>query len=131
MLKRAAKFVLLAKAGLEVLKEKAESKAAELFVQAKAFGQNLEESKSQDSNIKSESRVKGKTKQTLNELITEVCHKAQINELQFRGFVKDKLIELTNNALLDSSELNDIRAEIASLHAEISDLKSQIKTAKR
>ena len=37
-----------------------------------------------------------------------------------------KLTELTNNAILDSMELNDIRAEIAGLRAEVTDLKSQL-----
>ena len=114
------KTILTTTAALEILKEKAESKALELAIQIKNF------------TIKGSENVskKEKAKLELSELVNEIHHKAQINELQLKSFIKDKLTELTNNALLDSMELNDIRAEIATLRAELKDLKEELQLQK-
>lgn len=131
MLKQATKFIFLAKAALDILKEKTESKATDLLVQARSFGQNMPLGKPKQPDLSEKLKSSEKTKQNISDLVTEIHHKAQINELQLKGFIKDKLVELTSSAILDSSELNDIRAEIASLHAEISDLKSLMKVTKK
>lgn len=129
MMKDLAKILLYGKATVDVLKDKLESKACELAIQVKNFGNKKDIEESNDKH--SECKLKEKAKEELFQLISEVTHRAQINEIQFKGFLKDKLTELTNNALLDSMELNEIRAEIASLRAEIVDLKSQINLQKR
>ncbi len=129
MLKDIAKVVLTVKAAVDVLKEKAESKACELAMQVQAF----KNKSGVDSNTSEtpKCKIKEKAKEELFQLISEITHRAQINELSLKGFVKDRLTELTNDALLDSMELNDIRAEIAGLRAEIADLKLQIQLQKR
>lgn len=129
MLKDLAKLILTTKAVLDVLKEKVDSKASTLAIQLKNFT-NKKETVSSDAE-QSHSKLKEKAKEELFQLLNEVNHKAQINELHLKGFIKDKLTELTNNALLDSMELNDIRAEIASLRAEIADIKAQMSLQKR
>ena len=126
MLKDFAKLILTAKAAADVLKEKAESKAAHLALQVKAFQDNDKNAKSEEVVKEQKCALKEKAKEELSQFFNEINHKAQINELQLKGFIKDKLIELTNNALLDSTELNDIRADIASLRAEIADIKAQL-----
>ena len=128
MLKEFAKVILTAKAAVDVIKEKLESKACDMAIQVNSFRDKVQ-NKSPNETI--QSKLKEKAKEELFQLISEITHKAQINELQVKGFIKDKLTELTNNSLLDSMELNDIRAEIAGLRAEIADLKSQINVTKR
>lgn len=124
MLKDFTKLVLLSKAAVDILKEKLESKASEFIVQAKNFTDKSSKSPITDS--KETCKLKEKAQEEITQILSEVSHRAQINELQVKGFIRDKLTELTNNALLDSTELNDIRAEIASLHAEIADLKDKV-----
>lgn len=129
MFKNLAKIILTAKAAVDVVKEKVDIKAAELLVQVRSFTKKSD-NPAPGNNGKAKCSVKEKLKEELLQLISEINHKSQINELQLKGYIKDKLTELTNSALLDSMELNDIRAEIASLHAEITDIKSQMNLTK-
>ena len=129
-MKDLAKIVLFGKAAIDVLKDKLESKACELAIHLKNFTDKTPDTSTNDSHPE-ESNLKEKAKEELFQLITEITHRAQISEIQVKGFIKDKLTELTNNALLDSMELNDIRAEIAGLRAEIADIKSQINLQRR
>ena len=129
MLKDFTKLILTTKAVADVLKEKLESKAVELALQVKGFAGKTPQSTSTVSE-EQKCSLKEKAKEELSDLLSEISHRTQINELQVKGFIKDKLIEITNNALLDSAELNDIRAEIASLRAEVADIKSQMKLTK-
>ena len=129
MIKDFTKLILTAKAAVDVLREKVESKACDWAIQIKAF-----KDKAQDNSNNGEQpqcKMKEKAKEELSQLISEITHRAQINELTLKGFIKDKLTKLTNNALLDSMELNDIRAEIASLRAEVADLKAKMQSQKR
>lgn len=128
MLKDLAKVILTAKAAAEIIKEKFESKACDLAIQVNNFRDKVQNKRPEET---IQSKLKEKAKEELFQLISEITHRAQINELQIKGFIKDKLTELTNNSLLDSMELNDIRSEIAGLRAEIADLKSQMNTTKR
>ena len=132
MLKRFAKLILTANAAKDILKEKAELKAAELFIQLRNFTKKDSGTASTKDNLNSplKENVRAYSRKPLHELISEIHHKAQINELQLKSFIKDKLTELTNNALLDSIELNDIRGEIATLRAELKDLKEELQLQK-
>jgi|GEM_PF-2439258 len=131
MLKDLGKILLFSKATLDVLKEKVETKAFDLAIQVKNFTDKIEPLKHNENNGHcSASTLKEKAKEELFVLIGEINHRAQINEVQLKGFIKEKLTELTNNALLDSMELNDIRSEIASLRTEISELKSELNLTK-
>ena len=124
MIKDFTKLILTAKAAIDIVKEKIESKACDLAIQVRHFTDKTQSTTSGEGQPKS--NIKEKAKEELFNIMSEITHKAQINELQLKSFIKEKLIELTNNALLDSMELNDIRAEIASLRAELADLKSQM-----
>lgn len=128
MIKNFARLVFTAKAALDVLKEKLELKSTELLVQLKNFTEKKGDITTCREKIKH--KFEEKAKEEFSQLFSEIHHKAQISELQLKGFIKDKLVELTNNALLDSAELNDIRAEIALLHAELADIKAQMKLTK-
>ncbi|OGI20672.1 MAG: hypothetical protein A3B68_09000 [Candidatus Melainabacteria bacterium RIFCSPHIGHO2_02_FULL_34_12] len=131
MLKDFTKLLLTAKAAVDVIKEKLESRACDLALQVKNFKDNAGSPKANESKDQPQAKIKEKAKEELFQVLSEISHRAQISEIQVKGFIKDKLTELTNNALLDSMELNDIRAEIASLRAELADLKSQINLQKR
>lgn len=132
MIKDLGKILLFSKAALDVIKEKVETKACDLAIQVKNFTDKIEPLKQNENNGNGTcaSKLKEKAKEELFLLIGEINHRAQVNEVQLKGFIKDKLTELTNNALLDSMELNDIRSEIASLRAEISELKSELSLTK-
>ncbi len=127
MIKDLTKVFLLSKATVDVIKEKIESKACDLAIQIKNFTDKVEFP--QNGNY-SNCKLKEKAKEELFQLIGEINHRAQVNEVQMKGFIKEKLTELTNNALLDSMELNDIRAEIATLRTEVSELKSKLELTK-
>jgi predicted Holliday junction resolvase-like endonuclease len=129
MFKDFTKVVLTAKAAMDVLKEKIESRACELAMQLKDFKEKGVTFSAPFEH--KECKLKEKAKEELFNFISEITHKAQVNEVQLKGFVRDKLTEFTNNALLDSMELNDIRAEIASLRAEVAELKQQAQLQKR
>ena len=129
MIKDFTKLILTAKAAIDIVKEKIESKACDLAIQVRHFTDKTQSTTSGEGQPKS--NIKEKAKEELFNIMSEITHKAQINELQLKSFIKEKLIELTNNALLDSMELNDIRAEIASLRAELADLKSQMNLQRR
>ena len=129
MLKDFTKLVLTAKAAVDIVKEKIGSKACDLAMQVKNFRDKTQSSVPADG--QPQCKIKEKAKEELFNIIGEITHRAQINELQLKSFIKEKLTELTNNALLDSMELNDIRAEIAGLRAELADLKSQMSLQKR
>ena len=131
MFKSFAKLILTANATLEILKEKAESKAGELFIQLKSFTNKDPENISVKDNSSLKENVGAYGRKPLLDVINEICHRSQINELQLKSFIKEKLMELTNNVLLDSMELNDIRAEIATLRAEVEDLKAQMSLQRR
>lgn len=133
MFKDLTKAVLTAKAALDVIKEKLESKVCNLAIQLKNFKEKGADfsTTSTETQDGQECDLKEKAKEDLFNLISEITHRAQINEVQLRGFVREKLTELTNNALLDSMELNDIRAEIANLRAEIAELKDQLQFQKK
>ena len=128
MLKDLAKVILTAKAAVDIIKEKFESKACDFVIQINNFRDGIQ-NKAPNETV--QSKLKEKAKEELFQLMSEITHRAQISELQVKGFIKDKITELTNNSLLDSMELNDIRSEIASLRAEISDLKVQMQPQKR
>ena len=129
MFKDFTKVVLTAKAAMDILKEKLEAGAYDLAMQLKDFKEKGITFPGPSEH--KECNLKEKAKEELFNLIADIAHRAQINEVQLKGFVRDKLTELTNNALLDSMELNDIRAEIASLRAEIAELKEQAQLQKR
>ena len=123
MLKDLTKVILTAKATIDLVKEKLESKATDLAIQVKGF---VDKRQNNSTSNNGTTNIKEKAKEELFQFVSEITHRAQINEVYLKGLLKDKLIELTNNALLDSTELNDIRAEIASLRAEIADIKVQL-----
>ena len=124
MFKNLAKVILTAKAAADVIKEKIESTVCDLTIKVNNIREGKQNNPENADSI--QSKLKEKAKEELSELISEITHRSQINEVQIKGFIKDKLTELTNNAILDSMELNDIRAEIAGLRAEVTDLKSQL-----
>ncbi len=128
MLKDLAKLILTSKAAVDIIKEKAESKATECLIQLKQF---TDKTQTNSSNGQNKCKLKEKAQEELFHLINEISHRAQTSEVEFKSFIKDKLADFTNNALLDSIELNDIRSEIAALRAEISELKSELQSTKR
>ena len=124
MFKNLAKVVLTAKAAADVIKEKIEATVCDLAIKVNNIREGKQNKPENADSI--QSKLKEKAKEELSQLISEITHRSQINEVQIKGYIKDKLTELTNNAILDSMELNDIRAEIAGLRAEVADLKSQL-----
>lgn len=128
MLKNLGKVLIKAVTVLDVLKSKLEIKAADITMQTnnKSYDQTTNgfENNSQSS-------IKEKAMDELFDFLNEINYRSQVNETQIKGFIKSKLIELTNNAILDSVELNNIRSEIATLKAEVLELKTEVQILKR
>lgn len=58
------------------------------------------------------------------ELGQQIWHRSEVLESQFRERVRRQVADFSLGALGDSTEINELRAEIATLRAEIADLKS-------
>ncbi len=109
------KLAFLAKAAFEVGREKVEdcldsltSKAGEYRTCGK---EQLQESRE-------------KAKEMVQEVSQQVWQRSEVLESQVRERIRRQVADFSLGALGDSTEINELRAEIATLRAEIAELKS-------
>ena len=115
MFRPLVKLLFLAKATFEVGREHVED--ALDAVTAKAS-----EVKVQGSERYTES--KDKVKEVAGEVYQQVWNRSEVLESQVREKLKRQVADFSLGALGDSSEINELRAELATLRAEIAELKS-------
>jgi polyhydroxyalkanoate synthesis regulator phasin len=70
-----------------------------------------------------------KAKQVLGEMTQNVWQRSEVLENQTRERIRRQVADFSLGALGDTTEINELRAEIATLRAEISELKSMKATA--
>jgi len=108
------KLFFLAKASLEVGRERLEDCLDAVTARASEY-------KSNGSDKVSE--AKDRVQQVANELSQHIWQRSEILESQVREKIRRQVADFSLGALGDSTEINELRAEIATLRAEISELK--------
>lgn len=109
------KLLFLAKAAFEVGRERVEDALDTVTAKATEY-------KSQGSDKFNESR--DKVKEVAGEVYQQVWQRSEVLETQVREKLKRQVSDFSLGALGDSSEINELRAELATLRAEIAELKS-------
>jgi hypothetical protein len=109
------KLVFLAKAACEVGRERVEDCLD-------AFTAKAGEYKSTGSERIQENREK--VKQVAREVSQQVWQRSDVLESQVRERIRRQVADFSLGALGDSTEINELRAEIATLRAEIAEMKS-------
>lgn len=115
MLRPLVKTIFLAKATFEVARERMEDAVDALTLKAG-------ECKSSGSDCLSESS--DRLKEFVAEVSQQVWQRSDVIENQISERIRRQVADFSLGALGDSTEINELRAEIATLRAEISELKS-------
>jgi hypothetical protein len=113
------KLLFLTKAAFEVGRERIEDVLDAVTAKAGEY-------KSQGTEKFSESR--SKVKEFAGEVYQQVWNRSEALENQVREKLKRQVSDFSLGALGDSSEINELRAELATLRAELAEIKS-MKTA--
>ena len=116
MLRPLVKIIFLVSAAFEVTRERIED-------ELDAWTTKAGEAKTSSSDRLNETR--DKFKQVLSEATQNVWQRSEILETQVREKIRRQVADFSLGALGDSTEINELRAEIATLRAEISELKQK------
>lgn len=114
MVRPIVKLFFLARAALEVGRERLEDCLDAVTARAGEYKSNSSDKLSE---------TKDQFKQVVNELSQHVWQRSEILESQVREKIRRQVADFSLGALGDSTEINELRAEIATLRAEISELK--------
>lgn len=114
MIRPMVKIFFIAKAAAEVGRERLEDCIDALTARASEY-------KSNGSDKVSE--TKDKVQEVANEVTQHVWQRSEILESQVREKIRRQVADFSLGALGDSTEINELRAEIATLRAEIAELK--------
>lgn len=115
MFRPAVKLFFLAKAAFEVGRERIEDAVDNLTARATEY-----KAKGSDCLVES----KDKAKDVANEAYQQVWQRAEVLESQVREKLKRQVADFSLGALGDASEINELRAELATLRAELAEIKS-------
>ncbi len=115
MFRPVVKILFLAKAAFEVGRERVEDALDTVTAKATEY-------KSEGSEKLNESR--DKVKEIAGEVYQQVWQRADVLEGQVREKLKRQVSDFSLGALGDSSEINELRAELATLRAELAEIKS-------
>jgi polyhydroxyalkanoate synthesis regulator phasin len=110
------KIIFLVGAAIEVTRERLEDELDSWTARAG-------EARSNNSDKIHETR--DKFKQMLSEATQNVWQRSEVLENQVREKIRRQVADFSLGALGDSTEINELRAEIATLRAEISELKQK------
>ncbi|MDZ4835825.1 MAG: hypothetical protein SGJ27_18765 [Candidatus Melainabacteria bacterium] len=114
MIRPIVKLFFLAKATLEVGRERLEDCLDMVTARTSEYKSN--------SNDKL-AEAKDRASQVANELSQHIWQRSEILESQVREKIRRQVADFSLGALGDSTEINELRAEIATLRAEISEIK--------
>jgi hypothetical protein len=110
------KVIFLARAAMEVGRERVEDAVDALTAKAGEY-------KSNGTDKLSES--KDQVKQVANELYQQVWQRSEVLETQTREKIRRQVADFSLDALGDATEINELRAELATLRAEIAEIKTR------
>lgn len=116
MLRPIVKIIFLISAAFEVTRERIED---ELDAWTARAGEAR--SSSQDRLNESKDRLK----QVISEATQNIWQRSEVLENQVREKIRRQVADFSLGALGDSTEINELRAEIATLRAEISEIKQK------
>ena len=116
MLRPLIKIFFLANAAFEVARERVEDALDTFTARAGEY-------KSNESDRVQKTR--DKFKQMLNETSQNIWNRSDVLEGQVREKIRRQVADFSLGALGDSTEINELRAEIATLRAEIADIKQK------
>lgn len=108
------KIFFLGRAALEVGRERLEDFIDALTARATEY---------KTSGSERVGETKDRMKQVANEISQHVWQRSEILESQVREKIRRQVADFSLGALGDSTEINELRAEIATLRAEIAELK--------
>ena len=108
------KVLFLAKAAFEVGRERIEDAVDALTVRAGEVKSSVAE-----RGCESRDRVK----QISSEVYQQIWQRSEVLESQAREKLKRQVADFSLDALGDATEINELRAELATLRAEIAELK--------
>lgn len=114
MIRPLVKLMFLAKAAFEVGRERLEDCVDALTAKATEY---------KSSGTDKVTDVKEKLKEQVNELSQNIWNRSEILEGQVKEKIRRQVADFSLGALGDATEINELRAEIATLRAEISELK--------
>jgi peptidoglycan hydrolase CwlO-like protein len=109
------KLLFLARATFEVGRERAEDALDSLTAKAGEY-------KSKETDRIDE--TKDKIKQLVGEVSQHIWQRSEVIENQMRERIRRQVADFSLGALGDTTEINELRAELATLRAEIAELKS-------
>jgi len=109
------KLLFLGRATFEVGRERAEDALDSLTARAGEY-------KSKETDRLDD--AKDKVKQLVGEVSQHIWQRSEIIENQMRERIRRQVADFSLGALGDTTEINELRAEIATLRAEIAELKS-------
>ena len=115
MFRPIVKLIFLAKAAFEVGRERVEDCLDALTAKAGEY-------KSCGKDQLQESRERAK--ELVQEVTQQVWQRSEVLESQVREKIRRQVADFSLGALGDSTEINELRAEIATLRAEIAELKN-------
>jgi hypothetical protein len=116
VLRPIVKIIFLISAAFEVTRERIEDELDSWTARAG-------EAKSNSTDRMNETR--DKFKQVLSEATQNVWQRSEVLENQVREKIRRQVADFSLGALGDSTEINELRAEIATLRAEISEIKQK------
>lgn len=115
MFRPVIKLFFLARAAYEVGRERVEDALDSVTAKAGEY---------KSSGNEQLNEISDKAKQILGELTQNVWQRSEVLENQTRERIRRQVADFSLGALGDTTEINELRAEIATLRAEISELKS-------
>ena len=120
MFRPVVKVLFLARAAFEVGRERVEDALDTVTSRVCEY-------KSQGTERFNESR--DKAKEAASEVYQQIWQRSEVLETQVREKLKRQVADYSLGALGDSSEINELRAELATLRAELAEIKSGRVTA--
>lgn len=115
MFKPIVKLFFLAKAAVEVGRERVEDALDALTAKAGEYSACGSERLNESQDI---------VKNYAYELSQQIWHRSEVLESQLRERVRRQVADFSLGALGDATEINELRAELATLRAELAEMKS-------
>ncbi len=115
VLRPMVKIIFLARAAFEVGRERVEDCFDAMTAKADEYKSVSEDHVQQSKDVLQE---------YLGEITQQIWQRSEVLEIQVRERIRRQIADFSLGALGDSTEINELRAEIATLRAEMAELKN-------